>query len=173
MCYLYRRLYPDALSTCFFWPRFRFRTPTRGPRRLRRLPAPCRTANSVLLAAHAMRNISNPGARGSTTICLTPDSNGQKIPNLDSYPGMQIRLRKAEVEADKARLSMACELYHFLMTAEDDAIDSNLASAALATPSAKPTPVPPRPELTRITVRWRTPRSALASALPSVCPQAR
>ena len=45
---------------------------------------------------------------------------------------MNAKLRKAEVEADKARLTMACELYHFLMTADQVTIDTRLASAAAA-----------------------------------------
>ena len=47
-------------------------------------------------------------------------------------PEMNAKLRKAEVEADKARLTMACELYHFLMTADQVTIDTRLASAAAA-----------------------------------------
>ena len=55
---------------------------------------------------------------------------GQKVPGLNAYPEMEAKLRKAEVEADRARLAMACELYHFLMTADHATIDHHLAAAA-------------------------------------------
>ena len=51
---------------------------------------------------------------------------------IQGMPEMNAKLRKAEVEADKARLTMACELYHFLMTADQVTIDTRLASAAAA-----------------------------------------
>jgi hypothetical protein len=57
---------------------------------------------------------------------------GQKVPGLEAYPEMEARLRRAEVEAGKARMAMACELYHFLMTADHATIDTDLATAAAA-----------------------------------------
>ena len=57
---------------------------------------------------------------------------GKKVPGLEAMPDMEGKLRRAELEADKARLTMACELYHFLMTAGEEAIDGELACAAAA-----------------------------------------